>query len=125
MELAMPSAQPRLTTIEAGAWRSRGERSAACAPSTTMTAWPASSRALATARCSSGRPWMRTSCLGEPKREEAPAASTITCSAGSVGAGGAGEGLSAGGEGGMLNHPFAQPALFLNEKGLHVIHISI
>src|SRR5687768_12863870 len=78
MELAMPSVQSRLMATAAGLWRNRGASSPAWAPSTTVTEWPASSTARLTAVSISGRPLTRTSCLVEPKRDEAPAASTTT-----------------------------------------------
>src|SRR5580704_7566863 len=59
---------------------SSGASSAAPEPSTTITALPHTSEARVMAVCMSGRPARRTSCLGEPKRVEAPAASTIAYS---------------------------------------------
>src|SRR5215469_18955332 len=68
MELASPSRQSRLTTIEPGECLRSGVRSAARAPSTTISAWPTTSAALPATRVRSGRSPMRTSCLAEPKR---------------------------------------------------------
>src|SRR5580693_4232188 len=59
---------------------SSGASSAAPEPSTTISALPHTSEARVMAVCMSGRPETRTSCLGEPKRVEAPAASTIAYS---------------------------------------------
>ena len=53
--------------------------SCACAPTTTVTACPATATAWLTMVCSNGRPSRRTSCLGCPSRVEAPAARTRMC----------------------------------------------
>ena len=79
----MPDSQLRLMTSDAVEWDSSGASSRAYAPSTTLTEVPATSAALDNTECSIGRPSIRTSCLGEPKREAPPAASTMACSVGS------------------------------------------
>ena len=75
----MPSSQERFTITDAGECASRCVISRAFAPTTTVTALPASATALVTTMCNAGRPPSFTSCFGCPRRLEAPAARTRTC----------------------------------------------
>ena len=56
IELARPSSQSRLITIEAADWRSAAVTSPALAPRTTVIDCPATKATLEIARCSTGAP---------------------------------------------------------------------
>jgi hypothetical protein len=122
IELASPSRHSRLITSVPEECRSSGASSSAPAPSTTMRALPVISAARVTTVCSSGRPPRRTSCFGDPKRVEAPAASTMAWRPSASLALAADVGMSGEGRDGagrqMLLHPLVAAALLENRVGV-------